>query len=84
MRRPLVKAFNPPEPPPTLDVLLDRLQKAAIDLGEAKSRGSDYARAVASQQVKEARQAVDAAVIAQSAAPMLREVAEPERFDTRE
>ena len=75
MRRPPIKSLvATPEPPPGLPELLDRLQVAAVKLGEAKSRGSDYARAVASADVTKARQAVDAEIRGELAAPLLAEL----------
>jgi hypothetical protein len=75
MRRPPIKSLvTEPEPTPTLSVLLDRFQAAGIALGEARARGSDYARAVALQNMTKARQAVEASVGADLAAPLLAEI----------
>lgn len=66
MRRPLVKPFEPPAPPPSIPDLLDRLQEAAIDLGSKKAIGTDYSRAVASQKLTEARRNAEAGILAEA------------------
>ena len=83
MRRQTMRSLQSEDPVLSLPELIDALQEAGVELGTHKVRGNDYSRAVAAKKLVEIRAKVDAALLAQAAAPLLAEMGArlPEQAD---